>query len=793
MTQQLSDILTARNITVGGGGGSFTGSGDPGLTRAQAMATHFDTPPQAIRTIGYATTTDGGGGLHVKVDAVPTSHPAYFPTADGSIYELVPENGTVNLRQFGAIPMSNQNVMPTFLGPEDIYPFTVAADKFMKHQGGGTLLLPPGIWFTSRLIQFKRCDYIFEGTSGFCFIRTPPYVDGMVTCHFYSLGKDYSVFSTNFFYSAGQAIWIPAGNQGAGYCYRCVVSGTTGATHNVLLDTANDPAATYTWGTAQFKFEKAAGPGTPDDYEISYPSSATMQIRNIQLWSFWDHNSSDPNFNKWPDQMLDAGGEPIYVCGIILRGRSRVENVSLTGYQGFGIACIANGDPYLKGAGNCNGFHLDHIVSYFNGKAGLHTGYSDCNAGYIGYIDTAFNGRFGDEEFSFLGNTYLACQNAFDGHFGGSTIKQYPSGCTYNGFAWIARLPHIGVDPWPTGGPHAYHGDEPGTTGSWTKYYGDGTLDVRGTLTGSIAGTVLTVSATTLTNIAVGDMLSGTGVTPGTKITSLGTGTGGTGTYNVDTSQTASSTTMTVMNMAGSQGSDFPDWTPTAKFEPGGGFGSNNWNARNLFLGMYVEGGTFVCQPGHQDVVIGGLTQTVDYTRGALMEVDGNWKRFTQSNNHFYGSGIGEKAIGFSGVNIDENSQVFWQISTTAGQAYSFRQWGGGTGGLTSPDLILDNTSSGLSSSGNSFNPTVVRYTLPGTSIQFGRGSGQANVTLHYQLALRDDANNFDGVIIGSNSGAPTSSGNADGEIRVNRAPGSGVPWAYQWYGGAWHGLANRP
>ena len=45
--------------------------------------------------------------------------------------------------------------------------------------------------------------------------------------------------------------------------------------------------------------------------------------------------------------------------------------------------------------------------------------------------------------------------------------------------------------------------------------------------------------------IGVGDILSGSGVTANTKITQLGTGTGGLGTYIVDTTQTATSTTIT--------------------------------------------------------------------------------------------------------------------------------------------------------------------------------------------------------------------------------------------------------
>lgn len=66
-----------------------------------------------------------------------------------------------------------------------------------------------------------------------------------------------------------------------------------------------------------------------------------------------------------------------------------------------------------------------------------------------------------------------------------------------------------------------------------------------GVMTGSIATTVLTVTPVISGTLAVGMTISGTGVTAGTTITSLGTGTGGTGTYNVSASQTVISTTIT--------------------------------------------------------------------------------------------------------------------------------------------------------------------------------------------------------------------------------------------------------
>lgn len=63
--------------------------------------------------------------------------------------------------------------------------------------------------------------------------------------------------------------------------------------------------------------------------------------------------------------------------------------------------------------------------------------------------------------------------------------------------------------------------------------------------TASQAGNVLTVTAVASGALAVGQVVAGAGVTPGTVITELGTGTGGTGTYMVDTSATVASESMT--------------------------------------------------------------------------------------------------------------------------------------------------------------------------------------------------------------------------------------------------------
>ncbi len=73
------------------------------------------------------------------------------------------------------------------------------------------------------------------------------------------------------------------------------------------------------------------------------------------------------------------------------------------------------------------------------------------------------------------------------------------------------------------------------------------------TVTGSVSGTVLTVTAILSGSGGVGSggvnqtqALTGTGVTAGTSIVSNGTGTGGTGTYNLNNSMTLSSRTLTL-------------------------------------------------------------------------------------------------------------------------------------------------------------------------------------------------------------------------------------------------------
>ena len=64
-------------------------------------------------------------------------------------------------------------------------------------------------------------------------------------------------------------------------------------------------------------------------------------------------------------------------------------------------------------------------------------------------------------------------------------------------------------------------------------------------VTGSTSGSTLNVSTVTSGTLTIGQSLTGTGIASGTFILAFGTGTGGTGTYTINIPQTVASTTIT--------------------------------------------------------------------------------------------------------------------------------------------------------------------------------------------------------------------------------------------------------
>jgi hypothetical protein len=653
-TSSVSSVLKTRGIsittaTIGTGGGTGGGGGGSTTVTGGGLGFKFDTVdaakaadiptaasggPSWIQTMGYHAVDDRGGAAHKRVASAPTDHPAWFRSHDGAFWELMYTGEDLRIEQFGARTMGFFNGMPAQGAADDTYKNWVAADKYIAARAGQgvTLRMGPGYWYTSVPYHIKRVSYRILGHSGFAAttLRYPADGDGIITAYQWGVGRDYMLPLNNWNFIKGQAVYTATGD-----IWRAGNDGTTDSSNPL---TGTGPV---TWGSVLFRREKNVGPNSFEDFYMGNNNGSNTIIENISFQGFWYPSDTDPLKTKYPDQLLDSSGTPMYHCGMIMRVRAVVEKCYFSGNSGHGLAIIADGDPHLKGPGNVNGFNLNHIVASSNGKSGIHAGYSNSNAGVGIDIDTSLNGCYGIEDWNFLGNNWLAFQTAFDGHSIGG-MRQYNPTCRYNGLRWVARLPRLGLEGYPS-----YKGVEPvDGSQSWINWgnWGDNNTS---TVTGSISGNTLTVTAVASGTVAVGNMISGTGVRAGTLISGLGTGTGGTGTYTLGgAAQTVSSTTITVMaltNPATFSGSnphsttEWPDWSPTLQFEPGGGFGANNLNARNLFLGTYIEGGTMPSQPGPRDFVIGGLQQDVDLSKGSYVLADAA----QQGDLRFTGHGSG--------------------------------------------------------------------------------------------------------------------------------------------------------
>ena len=105
------------------------------------------------------------------------------------------------------------------------------------------------------------------------------------------------------------------------------------------------------------------------------------------------------------------------------------------------------------------------------------------------------------------------------------------------------------------------------------------------TTTASISGYTLTVTAFSGGNLAVGHVLTGSGVTAGTKIVAFVTGTGGTGTYTVSATQTVASTEI----IANPVSSSFQITAATIANAAGSGGGSVGYAAYLLHIGSAIS------------------------------------------------------------------------------------------------------------------------------------------------------------------------------------------------------------
>ena len=152
-------------------------------------------------------------------------------------------------------------------------------------------------------------------------------------------------------------------------------------------------------------------------------------------------------------------------------------------------------------------------------------------------------------------------------------------------------------------------------------------------VTGTISTTTLTVSAVTSGALAVGTYITGGSIVAGTYITALGTGTGGTGTYTISTSQTvAAATTITGQPIAG-----------TIFVATGVGTGTGQVNREGTTLYWMINHGTTTNSDFFRTTgsfVINSTVGSFDVTTLADLNTDGS-ETFTVSLMSGLSGGVG--------------------------------------------------------------------------------------------------------------------------------------------------------
>ena len=183
----------------------------------------------------------------------------------------------------------------------------------------------------------------------------------------------------------------------------------------------------------------------------------------------------------------------------------------------------------------------------------------------------------------------------------------------------------------------------------------------------SISGTVLTVGGTVTGTFAVGQTLSGSGVLANTVITSLGSGSGGAGTYNINNSQTVSTTAISALGV-------YRDTPLTG--------GSGTGATANIVVSNSRVSSVTIVEPGVDYAVGDSLSATLGGVSNGIASLGAitggsNYTNGTYTNVSLTGgSGTGAKATisvtsnAVSGVTITDPGQNY-AVSDSLGCAAS--------------------------------------------------------------------------------------------------------------------------
>lgn len=462
----------------GGGGSTITGGG-LGFnfsTLTEAKSASLASGITWFRTAGFAAVGDKGDGLYIKLTTDVTwataaavsggvggGRNAGVPlTSDGAAWILVPEYGMVKPTQFGA-QVSKEWNDETF----DQWPFFEECKNFLislGYENGLTMFVPSSWYYLSKPHEMQGVSYNIRGSAKQLSTMRFPYTSHGIIFHhnqsgYITIGGEGGPYNGNFSgLTKGDIVYNGT------HVYLAVTAGTPGGWNATIGNWASPPTGTasdFVDGSVHWKYIRELT--FSESAALSNGQSAGGTISDIGIYcGDWDRLT-----HIYPSG--DLSGVRINSTGIIMRNRAKVIDVFVGGFPGCGIAAIANGDPTLRGGGNCNGFHIQHVATYWNGLDGIHIGYSDANAGTVIDADIAQNGRWGLANWCFLNNTIVSSQTAYDGN-PGMVARQYWSDALWNGKIYRARMPNLGLEDWPN-----YSSSAPDVNGAWIYSWGDGT------------------------------------------------------------------------------------------------------------------------------------------------------------------------------------------------------------------------------------------------------------------------------------------------------------------------------
>lgn len=187
-------------------------------------------------------------------------------------------------------------------------------------------------------------------------------------------------------------------------------------------------------------------------------------------------------------------------------------------------------------------------------------------------------------------------------------------------------------------------------------------------VTGTISGTTLNVTAVGSGIVALGQVLSGAGISAGTQIVAFGTGSGGTGTYTINNTQTVGSETITLGGSTNWSGAVLlPTYVLLQEQQPAGtnagNFSAVNvWDRRNLNTKVIDNQG--VCTLSTQQFILAPGTYMIDAWAIAVDSDDHVIRIWGTDGTLLYGSHEQTTHIGSSDINVTRSRLTGMLVST---------------------------------------------------------------------------------------------------------------------------------